>query len=217
MLRFVALAAIGVLAVLTACTVGPEASARIDAAEAVRRVLAQNPRFAEIGPRNPDLIGQAAWYEVAEGADGWMVQVRIGWGDCPAGCINEHVWTYRVSSAGSVELVAEEGDEPTGEGGVSGIIMAGPTCPVLTDPPDPACDDRPVAGATVLVVDAADRVVARIVSGDDGSFSAALAPGVYRLVPQPAAGLLGTAEELEVRVEAGSVRDLVIAYDTGIR
>jgi hypothetical protein len=108
--------------------------------------------------------------------------------------------------------------EPNDEIGVGGIVVAGPTCPVVTDPPDPDCADRPVAGAVLVVVDANGEEAARITSAADGTFSVALAPGRYRIVPQPVEGLMGTASELDVTVEVGEAPgELTIAYDTGIR
>jgi Carboxypeptidase regulatory-like domain len=108
--------------------------------------------------------------------------------------------------------------EPSDEAGVRGIVVAGPTCPVVTDPPDPDCADRPVAGAVLLVLDADGDESARVTSAADGTFSVALAPGRYRIVPQPVEGLMGTASELDVTVGMGEpMGELTIAYDTGIR
>ncbi len=57
-----------------------------------------------------------------------------------------------------------------------------------------------------------------VTAGADGAFSVQLTPGVYRLIPAPVDGLLGTAAPVELRVRAGDpVTDLAIAYDTGIR
>jgi hypothetical protein len=72
-------------------------------------VLATDPRFAGVGPFDPDMIGQSAWYTVDPASDGWTVSVTMGWGDCPAGCIEKHVWTYSVTTSGSVTLLAETG------------------------------------------------------------------------------------------------------------
>jgi hypothetical protein len=186
--------------------------------DAARIVLATDERFAGIQPRNPDLIGQAAWYEVTESADGWRVKVNMGWGDCPAGCINHHAWTYEVSRAGEVRLLSEEGDPLADETGVRGVVVAGPTCPVVTDPPDPDCEDRAVAGAVLVILDADGGEVARATSSGDGTFALALAPGAYSIVPEPVEGLMGTASEVDVWVEMGEPPgELVIAYDTGIR
>lgn len=186
--------------------------------DAARLVLATDERFVGIQPRDPDLIGQAAWYEVAEPTDGWQVQVYMGWGDCPAGCIHHHVWTYEVTRGGAVRLLSEEGDPLQEATGIRGVVVAGPTCPVVTDPPDPDCGDRAVAGAVLVILDMDGEEVARVSSAADGSFALALAPGAYRIVPQPVEGFMGTASALDVRVEMGEPRgDLTIAYDTGVR
>ena len=101
---------------------------------------------------------------------------------------------------------------------VRGVALAGPTCPVVTDPPDPACDDRPVVGAVIVVLDAAGAQVSTVVTGDDGSFSIELPAGSYQLVPQAVDGLMGTAAPMVVEVGGGAGPGLVtLSYDTGIR
>jgi hypothetical protein len=96
--------------------------------DAVARVIAKEPRFAGITKRDPDMIGQASWYEVApaSGVGAFVVTVRVGWGDCPSGCIEEHTWVYAVAPDGSVTLQSEKGDflpsdalPPPGGGGSS--------------------------------------------------------------------------------------------------
>jgi hypothetical protein len=77
-------------------------------------VVATEPRFANITPPDPDLIGQSAWYEVtpASGAGAFIVSVTVGWGDCPSGCIDQHTWQYSVAPDGIVTLQSETGAEP---------------------------------------------------------------------------------------------------------
>ena len=101
---------------------------------------------------------------------------------------------------------------------VGGRVHAGPTCPVA-QPNDPACADRPVAGAVLVVTTVAGAEVARVVSAADGSFSVVLAPGDYVVVPQPVTGVLGTAQSQPFHVQAGGAAParLDIVYDTGIR
>ena len=204
---------------LVACSApGGGSPAPASAEDAARLVLAIDGRFAGIQPRNPDLIGQAAWYEVTESDIGWQVQVYMGWGDCPAGCINHHSWTYEVTRSGELQLLLEEGDPLADATGLRGVVVAGPTCAVVIDPPDPDCADRPVAGAVLVILDANGDEVARVTSAADGTFTVALAPGAYRLVPQPVEGLMGTAPELAVMVEMGEPPgELAIGYDTGVR
>jgi hypothetical protein len=101
---------------------------------------------------------------------------------------------------------------------ITGIVTAGPVCPVVTDPPDPSCEDRPVAGAEIVVRNAAGDEVGRARTADDGTFSVSLAAGSYELVPQPVEGLMGTAAPVEVTVEEGVPGERIeISYDTGIR
>jgi hypothetical protein len=101
---------------------------------------------------------------------------------------------------------------------VTGRVSAGPSCPVVTDPPLPGCKDRAVEGAVIIFRDAGGHEAARVTSAADGAFRVTLPPGRYRAVPQPVDGLLGTAPEQELIVRAGSPPpSLAVTYDTGIR
>ena len=79
--------------------------------QAVARVILAESRLAGIMAFDPNLIGQASWYKVApaSGVGVFVVEVRVGWGDCQAGCIDEHVWVYAVGLDGTVSTVSEEG------------------------------------------------------------------------------------------------------------
>jgi hypothetical protein len=212
--------ALGLAVTIAGCASSPGAPTPrpTSAADAARLALAQQDRFAGIGPRDDAVIGQAAWYEATATDDGWQVVVRIGWGDCPAGCISEHRWTYAVGRNGSVELIHEDGEAIPGATGVRGTVTSGPTCPVETQPPDPACAARPVAGAVLLFTDADGAEVARATSAADGTFSVELAPGAYLVTAEPMEGLMGTPEPLDVEVAAGEpMTELQLSYDTGIR
>jgi hypothetical protein len=104
-----------------------------------------------------------------------------------------------------------------GEENVSGKVVAGPTCPVESSPPDPRCAPRQVASATLLIQDLAGHTVATVVSDGTGAFSLTLPPGDYVLVAQPVDGLMGTAPPLSFSVVAASPVELTVEYDTGIR
>ena len=202
----------------------------ITAAEAaVAQVIHAEPRLSGIGARNPDAIGQAAWYEVApaSGVGAFVVTVRLGWGDCEAGCIDEHIWHYAVAPDGAVSVVSESGvavpddawPAPLGGGqtGIGGVVTAGPVCPVEKNPPDPACAPRPVDGATLVFRDGAGTEVARVTTAADGTFFAEVPGGFYVVMPQPAKGLLGTPGPQSVTVIDGAAVRLDLSYDTGIR
>ncbi len=100
---------------------------------------------------------------------------------------------------------------------VSGYAHAGPTCPVVQDPPDPACDDRPVAGAVLVVRTTAGEVAAALTTTSDGTFTVTLPPGRYTLVPKPVEGLPGTPGEQTLLVVDSPLAGIDLSYDTGIR
>ena len=54
---------------------------------------------------------------------------------------------------------------------------------VVTDPPDPSCEDRPVAGADIVVRNASGDEVARARSADDGTFSYSTVRPIAYTVP----------------------------------
>jgi hypothetical protein len=102
---------------------------------------------------------------------------------------------------------------------VHGRVHAGPSCPVEKVPPDPACADRPVAGAVLIVTTAAGVEVARATSAADGTFRVTLPAGDYILVPQPVQGYMGTASPVPFHAQGDGAAPapLDISYDTGIR
>jgi hypothetical protein len=197
--------------------------------QAVAAVIATEPRLTGIRPLDPDLIGQASWYEVtrASGVGAFLVEIRVGWGDCPAGCIDEHTWTYAVGPDGSVQLQSEGGDvvppdawpSPGGDGrtGLQITATAGPVCPVETEPPDPACAPRPVPGAVVVILDPAGTEVMAVALDETGSAFVKLPEGGYVVEAQPVEGLMGTAAPVSITVVSGIGTPVELGYDTGIR
>lgn len=198
-----------------------------DAARAAALVLRSDPRFAGIGPLLPDLVGQSSWYEAGATNDGFAVMVRIGWGDCPSGCIDRHEWHYAVTPDGAITLEREAGElvpvdirppAVEGEGRLEVVLVAGPTCAVETMPPRPGCDPAKVADAVLRIRDADGRLVGESVSDDEGGVTARLASGVYVLEPQAVeGGYLGTAEPAATWVLPGDSFPVTLTYDTGIR
>jgi hypothetical protein len=190
-------------------------------------IQAVTPWFDGIGPLDRTTIGQSAWWEARGSPDGWLVTITVGWGDCQAGCIDRHQWSWHVAQDGAVTFGSESGPAVPADqlaalaagatsSGVGGSVTAGPTCPVV-QAGDTSCDPRPVAGAVLVVRDAGGSEVARVTTGGSGLYRIALAPGDYTLEPQPVEGLLGTAPPASLTVAAGVLTIQSVSYDTGIR
>lgn len=80
-------------------------------ADAAALVIVTNPLFAGAVERKPDLIGGSRyWTATPLDGGGYRIELTVGWGDCPAGCIERHVWTFDVDAHGAVKLVGETGD-----------------------------------------------------------------------------------------------------------
>jgi hypothetical protein len=206
-----------VVLVVAACSATPAGSS-ITAADALGLVRAEDPLFTGVTAHDPEAIGQGAWFEQTETDEGWEIVIRIGWGDCPSGCISEHRWSYAVSAAGEVAIIAQSGTPLPTDSEVRGTVVAGPTCPVMTDPPDPNCADRPVEGAVLVVTTSDGTEIDQATSDAEGAFAFTLAPGSYRLQPQPVEGLMGTAQPIDFSVVWDMpIPELVVSYDTGIR
>jgi len=80
--------------------------------DAATLVIATNPLFTGAAPRDEGMIGMSKWWVATPLSEGrFRIDVTIGWGDCMAGCIDRHVWTYEVWPDGTLELVSETGPE----------------------------------------------------------------------------------------------------------
>jgi hypothetical protein len=230
---WILLVAIGVLAACSGAA-APSASPVPSAsgglvtteAEAVAAVVAHEPRFEGIMPRDADMVGQSSWYEVApaSGVGAFLVAITVGWGDCPSGCIDEHTWVYAVLPDGSVTLQRESGDAvppdawPSPKTGIVVSAIAGPSCPVETVPPDPGCAPRPVAAAMIDVRDATGGSVTRGTTDLAGTAFLEVPPGAYRVSIQDAGdGYMTAPDAQDVEVGAEAVASVTFVYDTGIR
>ena len=184
---------------------------------AVRRHRTTQPR-----PHRP-----GSWWDAEAVDGGWRVTVEVGWGDCPAGCIDRHTWTWDVAADGRTAFGGETGtpladqvlaglQDASRAQGLGGWAIAGPACPVER-PGDPACAARMVEGAALTVRNAAGVEVASFTTDGSGLFRIPLAPGEYGVDAAPVEGLMGTPGPATVTVDEGNEAWLDVAYDTGIR
>jgi hypothetical protein len=176
-------------------------------------------------PLRPDMIGQSSWYEAYQDGDGFRVDITVGQGDCQAGCIDKHTWSYHVSVNGTVELIGETGDPidvPPGQGGDGDLqltvsLVAGPRCPVERNPPDPNCAPTPVEGSTVTVFKPDGTVQATGTTNADGQVTLDVPAGAYYVEAGEVDGLMAPPDAQAFSALAGDQVGLAMVYDTGIR
>jgi hypothetical protein len=115
---------------------------------------------------------------------------------------------------GCTSPVPTVGPGPT----ISGIVTAGPTCPVVQSEPSD-CAPRPISGAVLILSDPDGTEIARATSGVDGSyiFGIALSEGPVIVSGLPVAGLTPPAP-VTVDVVAGpGAMQVNLEDDTGSR
>ncbi len=100
--------------------------------------------------------------------------------------------------------------------GVTGRVTTSPTCPVVTQPPNPACAPRPFAAHVTASRDG--RILARTVAGSDGRYRLRLAAGRYRITAGPRPGVpFPRSESVTVRVSSHRFHVADLDLDSGIR
>ncbi len=100
--------------------------------------------------------------------------------------------------------------------GVRGIVSLGPTCPVMRDPPDPECADRPYATNVSVYRRGSTQVFATTKSDAKGAFQFSLPPGNYTLTAR-GGQVMPTCSPVDVTVAPSGYKTADISCDTGIR
>lgn len=102
-------------------------------------------------------------------------------------------------------------------GSISGTVMLGPTCPVMREPPDPDCADRPYSGKFNLVKASNEQIVKTFNSDAQGKFSFAVTAGQYIIRPVSVAIFPRCSESDVIKVGPSANTEVSISCDTGIR
>lgn len=139
-LRRLSLSAISLFVALLALAPRPAVAAAVsDGVSAHEAVVATGAPFAgwrEVG----SLIGMSQYWEASPipgSAGEWAVVYTYGWGDCQAGCIDRHSWSFTVDAQGLVTYVGESG--PALPADAPAALRAYPD-PVPTPTPEPSAD-----------------------------------------------------------------------------
>ena len=105
---------------------------------------------------------------------------------------------------------------PSMNSGVRGTISLGPTCPVMREPPDPACADKPYATAIVAYREGVSTPYLIGNSDSTGKFSLPLPTGKFTLQAGGPSSLPRCAP-VTVSVIKNAWTTMNISCDTGIR
>jgi hypothetical protein len=116
-----------------------------------------------------------------------------------------------------VEPITRNVVMPPSGTGISGRMLAGPQCPVVTPDSGAECDDQPYQGTVVVHDEAGGNEVTRFTAAADGTFDVPLPAGSYLLMPLPGPNGFPFADEQVIDVVTGAFTQIQILYDTGIR
>ncbi|MDD5433145.1 MAG: hypothetical protein PHE77_00580 [Candidatus Pacebacteria bacterium] len=104
------------------------------------------------------------------------------------------------------------------DSGVEGVVMLGPTCPAIKDPPEPDCADKPYATIIQVIAVGSPKSspFATVDSDQQGKYKIMLPPGEYAL--QAVGGeVLPRCETKNITIEPAKILEANLSCDTGIR
>jgi hypothetical protein len=107
---------------------------------------------------------------------------------------------------------------PEKKSGISGTVSLGPTCPVMHNPPDPACEDKPYTAEFVATLQGSLHTTKDFSSDSNGKFSVTLPPGNYLITKKSSQNMLPRCTSTgSITVIANIFTDISLSCDTGIR
>lgn len=130
------------------------------------------------------------------------------------------------SGGGSLGTGGNVGSGPTSGGtgilpfksGISGTVTLGPTCPVMRNPPDPQCAEKPYQTTVQIIAVGSPKSspFATVETDKNGYYKIMIPPGEYAV--QPVGGkVLPRCETKNVTVGPDTVSQVDISCDSGIR
>lgn len=110
----------------------------------------------------------------------------------------------------------DKGQKTGQEGGIQGIVLLGPTCPVMKNPPEEACADRPYSTDLAVTTSDATKVVIEFRSDRMGMFRVHLPAGEYA-VRSTGSSLPRCSTNGTIKVNTDAYTETTVHCDTGIR
>jgi hypothetical protein len=102
-------------------------------------------------------------------------------------------------------------------GTILGNVLLGPTCPVVMDPPDPQCADKPYQTSLAITTVDGARVLKEFSSREDGTFSVEMPPGEYAIRSAAVANILPYCQSAPFTLAVNGYVEVAVSCDTGIR
>jgi len=119
-----------------------------------------------------------------------------------------------------IPILFEKINNPAGilpfKSGVSGKVLLGPICPVVQNPADSKCDDKPYQTTVSIRRLDSSSIFASLKSDENGIFKFSLPPGSYVVIAE-GGEKLPRCTEASVIVLPDEYKTVVISCDTGIR
>ncbi len=102
--------------------------------------------------------------------------------------------------------------------GIRGVVFLGPICPVMKNPPEPKCADKPYKTSLVATTPDGGRVIKQFNSDATGNFRVDLAAGEYAIRSAATANILPRCGSSgAIKVVSSKYTDTIVNCDTGIR
>jgi len=118
------------------------------------------------------------------------------------------------------QVIQDTPEDPLGilpfDSGVTGKVLLGPICPVVQNPADSKCDDKPYQTTVSIRRLDSSSIFASLKSDENGIFKFSLPPGSYVVIAE-GGEKLPRCTEASVIVLPDEYKTVVISCDTGIR
>ncbi len=163
-----------------------------------------------IAPQNINIIDGKAVANFADrmASENFSIQPSVG----------KSVYVYIDKAKMEIGEAVQNFEGESDKSGIRGNVLLGPTCPVMQDPPDSKCADKPFATKLVLTAVGSTKIIKEFSSDASGKFEIDVPVGTYTISPAKTASVLPRCSELsDIKVISGKYTNTIVSCDTGIR
>lgn len=106
---------------------------------------------------------------------------------------------------------------PVSNSGITGQVLLGPTCPIMSNPPNSSCGDNPYKTTIEITeIKSVRKNTYTTVTDVNGRYTMMLPPGAYSVHPV-GGNPFPTCETKNITVSSGIIENIDLLCDTGIR